>query len=116
MRWYVVILLIISMIGSLPIHSQSNSNAGKRIKVINRQQTTEYNKRYYRPSRPASRSKRSRDVIERDRRKAIQLLKDMENQYENCSWVVMQARYRVMIANQKQRIKQLEDELRHASH
>jgi len=57
-----------------------------------------------------------RDVyqIEYELNKAYELLEGMQQDYENCSSGVIRAQYPRMIADQKERIRQLEAELRNA--
>lgn len=52
--------------------------------------------------------------IEYELNKAYELLEGMQRDYENCSSGVIRAQYPQMIADQKQRIRQLEAELRNA--
>ncbi|UKK47311.1 zinc finger-like domain-containing protein [Prevotella sp. E9-3] len=52
--------------------------------------------------------------IEYELNKAYELLEGMEQDYENCTSVVIRAQYPRMIADQKERIRQLEAELRNA--
>lgn len=59
-------------------------------------------------------SGRSSYQIEMELRKAYELLQSMEYDYENCTSGVLRAQYSNMIAEQKQRIAQLEQELRYA--
>lgn len=59
-------------------------------------------------------SGRSAYEIEYDLRKAYDLLQSMEEDYRNCSSGVIAAQYPSMIANQQERIRQLEAELRNA--
>lgn len=59
-------------------------------------------------------SGRSAYEIEYDLRKAYDLLQSMEEDYRNCSSGVIAAQYPSMIANQQERILQLEAELRNA--
>ncbi len=62
------------------------------------------------------RSGRSAYEIQRDLDKAYQLLADMERQYNECSSVTVAAQYPSMIQNQRNRIWQLEQELRNANY
>lgn len=59
-------------------------------------------------------SGRSAYEIEYGLRKAYDLLQSMEEDYRNCTSGVIAAQYPSMIANQKERIRQLEAELRNA--
>ena len=59
-------------------------------------------------------TERSSYQIEMELKKAYELLQGMEYDYENCTSVVLRAQYSNMIAEQKQRIYQLEQELRYA--
>lgn len=52
--------------------------------------------------------------IEYELNKAYELLEGMQQDYENCSSGVIRAQYPQMIADQKERIRQLEAELRNA--
>lgn len=52
--------------------------------------------------------------IEYELNKAYELLEGMQQDYENCSSGVIRAQYPRMIADQKERIRQLEAELRNA--
>lgn len=52
--------------------------------------------------------------IEYELNKAYELLEGMQQDYENCSSGVIRAQYPRMIAEQKERIRQLEAELRNA--
>ena len=52
--------------------------------------------------------------IEYELKKAYELLKNMEESYANTDGVVAKSQYPRMIANQKERIRQLEAELRNA--
>lgn len=52
--------------------------------------------------------------IEYELNKAYELLEGMQHDYENCSSGVIRAQYPRMIAEQKERIRQLEAELRNA--
>lgn len=52
--------------------------------------------------------------IEYELNKAYELLEGMQRDYENCSSGVIRAQYPRMIADQKERIRQLEAELRNA--
>ena len=52
--------------------------------------------------------------IEYELNKAYELLEGMQRDYENCSSGVISAQYPRMIADQKERIRQLEAELRNA--
>lgn len=52
--------------------------------------------------------------IEYDLKKAYELLEGMQQDYENCTSGVIRAQYPRMIAEQKERIRQLEAELRNA--
>ncbi len=56
-------------------------------------------------------SGRSAYEIENDLRKAYELLESMEEDYRNCSSGVIKEQYPQMIANQRERIAQLEAEL-----
>ena len=58
--------------------------------------------------------RRSVSAIESDLRKARELLEEMEDDYRNSSSVVVRSQYPSMIANQKERINQLNSELRNA--
>ena len=66
------------------------------------------------PNQGGRRSGRSAYEIQNDLNKAYQLLNSMEENYRNCTSVVVAAQYPNMIANQKERIRQLEAELRNA--
>ena len=57
---------------------------------------------------------RRKESAEMELRKAYELLQSMEYDYENCTSGVLRAQYSNMIAEQKQRIAQLEQELRYA--
>ena len=57
---------------------------------------------------------RNASQIENDLSKANELLEDMNRQYSNTDGVVARSQYPRMIANQKERIRQLEAELRGA--
>lgn len=57
-------------------------------------------------------SGRSAYDIEDDLKKAYELLESMEEDYYNCSSVVLKTQYPRMIADQKEHIRQLEAELR----
>ena len=63
-------------------------------------------------SYPSSGSGRSAYDIEYDLKKAYELLESMEEDYNNCTSVVLKTQYPRMIADQKERIRQLEAELR----
>ncbi len=52
--------------------------------------------------------------IEYELNKAYELLEGMQQDYENCTSGVIRAQYPRMIAEQKERIRQLEAELRNA--
>lgn len=56
--------------------------------------------------------RKSRAVIQMQLDKAYELLKSMQTVYDNCSSVVLKTQYPRMIADQKERIRQLEAELR----
>lgn len=62
----------------------------------------------------SSGSGRSAYDIEYDLKKAYELLESMEEDYNNCTSVVLKTQYPRMIADQKERIRQLEAELRNA--
>lgn len=59
-------------------------------------------------------SGRSVYEIQYDLDKAYELLEDMERNYANCDGIVASSQYPGMIADQKERIRQLEAELRNA--
>lgn len=59
-------------------------------------------------------SGRDASQIEYELNKAYELLEGMQQDYENCSSGVIRAQYPRMIADQKERIRQLEEELRSA--
>lgn len=62
----------------------------------------------------SSGSGRSAYDIEYDLKKAYELLESMEEDYNNCTSVVLKTQYPRMIADQKERIRQLEAEFRNA--
>lgn len=62
----------------------------------------------------SGRSGRDAYQIEYELNKAYELLEGMQQDYENCSSGVIRAQYPRMIADQKERIRQLEMELRNA--
>ena len=62
----------------------------------------------------SSGSGRSAYDIEYDLKKAYELLESMVEDYNNCTSVVLKTQYPRMIADQKERIRQLEEEFRNA--
>ena len=62
----------------------------------------------------SSGSGRSAYDVEYDLKKAYELLESMEEDYNNCTSVVLKTQYPRMIADQKECIRQLEAELRNA--
>ena len=62
----------------------------------------------------SGRSGRSISQIQYDLNKAYDMLADLERNYANCDGIVASSQYPRMIADQKERIRQLEEELRNA--
>ena len=62
----------------------------------------------------SGRSGRSISQIQYDLNKAYDMLADLERNYANCDGIVASSQYPRMIAEQKERIRQLEEELRNA--